>query len=106
MRCNFQKKRKGQIYSVFGKCNIIWFLTFILLSIHVFFAVQTSSMGARIALYEEEIQNLERENENLSMSLIDSSSLTKLSGLSEELGFKKVESALYLQPGESFAKAR
>jgi capsule polysaccharide export protein KpsE/RkpR len=93
-------------FSVFRKRNLVWFIVFILLSLNVFFAIQTSSMGVSISLYEDEINKLENAKEELSIKLIDSTSLTKLSQVSEELGFMRIENMLYLQQGDSFAKVQ
>lgn len=106
MKYNLKKNKKKNLPVIFDKRNFPWFLSFLLLSLHVFLAVQTSSLGARIALYEQEIGELESENEKLSVKLIDSTSLTKLNKISEEMGFGKIDKTLYLQPGDSFAEAR
>ncbi len=106
MKYSFRKRNINFKFPIFRKGNVVWFLAFVLLSLHVFFAVQTSSIGVKIALYEDEIQNLEKENEYLSINLINSTSLTKLNGLSSEKGFKKIDNTLYLKLEENFAKAR
>jgi hypothetical protein len=98
-------KRKLDL-SVFKRKSASWIFALILLGLHVFYAVQTSALGARIALYEEELQTLERETESLSLNLVNSTSLTSISQISENLGFQKIDNTLYIQLGESFAQAR
>lgn len=105
MRYKYQKRTKKVRPIRFEKKNAIWLLVFMLFSLQVFFAVQTSSAGADISNIEEEVGRLQKENEELSIKLISSTSLTKLSQESEKLGFKKYENTLYLQKIDSFAKA-
>jgi hypothetical protein len=101
------KNNKRRInLSFFKKNSATWLMAFVLLGVHVFLAVQNSAMGANIAFLEEEVQTLERGNESLSMDLIDSTSLTKLGQISEELGYQKIENTLYLRVGDAFAKAQ
>ncbi len=93
-------------FSFLKRRNIVWIGVFVFLALYVFLAVQTSSVGVRISLYEEEIQNLEKQNQEPSTKLSGSTSLTKLSQFSDEMGFKKIDDTLYIQTGESFAKAK
>ena len=106
MKGNYVKNYDKRKWSVLNRKNIVWYFSFLILTLHIIIAVQTSSMGAKIALYEEGENRLKKENQELSMNLIDSTSLTKLDLLSGEMGFKKIENTLYLQTGDSFAKAR
>lgn len=106
MKNKLRKKKLNISFTFFKRRSLVWFLAFVLLALHVFFAVQTSAMGARIAFYEEEIQNIEKENDDLSRNLINSTSLTKLSQVSDELGYQKSGNMLYIHSEESFAKAR
>ena len=105
MKYRSKKSIKVFNFKFIKRKNIIWMLFFSLLSLHVFFAVQTSSMGAKIVLYEKKIQILETENTDLSMDLISLTSLTKLNQFSEEMGYKKIYNIFYIQPEDSFAKA-
>lgn len=96
----------GKRELVFNRRNIIWYFSFLILTLHIIISVQTSSMGAKIALYEEEEKRLMEENQELSMNMIDLTSLSKLDLLSEEMGFKKVENIIYLNAENNFAEAR
>lgn len=100
-----QSMNKNIKLTFLNRINVVWFLAFAVFTLHVFLAIQTSSMGIKIALYEEEIKKLEKENSELSMKLINTTSLTKLNHISEEIGFKKIDNTLYLNLGDSFAKA-
>lgn len=102
---NLKRKSKLDIYKI-NKFNAVWIITFILLALHVYFAVQTSSMGVRISLYESEIINLEKENGELSRNIITLTSLTKLNQVSQSMGFTKIDKMVYLKAGESFARAQ
>lgn len=106
MKHNRKIKKNHSKSTRFRKRNLLWFAVFVLFSMHVFWAVQISSTGADISYIEDEISNLEKENEEISIRLVNSTSLTKLSQLSEEMGFGKIENTLYLQQIDSFAKAQ
>jgi hypothetical protein len=106
MRIKYKKNKNHINIIKINKNNLVWILVFILFSLHVFFAVQSSSTGVDISYIEDEISELEKENEEISIKLVKSTSLTKLSQASEEMGFTKIENTLYLQQIDSFAKAK
>jgi cell division protein FtsL len=99
-------KNKPKTYNLpLKRSGFLWILVFVLLGVHVLFAVDNSSTGVKIALLEEEIHKLEEENENLSKDLLNTTSLTKLNENAESLGYLKIEKAIYLQTGQAQAKA-
>jgi len=106
MKYTLRKNKNKLKFMLPKKSALIWFMWMILISLHVYFAVQTSSMGAKIALYEQEAVRIENENKDLSSKLIDTMSLTKLSEKSEEMGFSKIDTTYYLSPSDNFAQAR
>ena len=106
MKYRYQKNKERIELFKSNKMGVVWFLAVILLTLNVFFAVQLSSYGARIALYEKETQEMGMRNENLSTELLRLTSLTKLGKVSGNMGFTRIENTLYLKPEDSFAKAK
>lgn len=106
MKRRFDNNESKQLKTPLKRSGFAWSLVFLLLGIHVFFAVSSSSTGVKMARLEEEIDKLESENENLTKELLGSTSLSKLNQNAEELGFRKIEDTLYLQTGQAQAKAR
>lgn len=67
---------------------------FILLT--VFLTIESASYGARLASLEQKAFLLEKENRDLSAQLVESTSLSELSGKTEELGFSKPLNIVYV----------
>lgn len=106
MKYALKVNKKTVSPSFMKKRNLVWPFALVLVCLHVYFAVQMSSMGARIALYEDEAIKIKNENNDLSSRLIDTMSLTKLNQKSQDMGFRKIETTYFLKLGESFAEAR
>lgn len=77
-----------------------------LCAIQILGAVNTIAFGARLTNYEKEYNRLSKENEILSESVNKESSLSKIEGKIQQLGYKQPENIFYVK-GESFiAKLR
>lgn len=70
----------------------------------VFFAIEASTLGAKLAQLENEEANLIKERQEFSNQLVNSSSLSIMSEKAEELGFKKPSDVIYVSEKEAVAK--
>jgi len=70
----------------------------------VYMAIQVATTGAKIALLDTEKRELQRENEEISNVLINSSSLSELGEKAQGLGFVKPEAILYIKGDKAVAK--
>ncbi len=68
-----------------------------LLVLGVYYIIESVSLGAELAKIQREERKLVEENRDLSDSLIGSSSLSSFEKKTEELGFLKPESVVYLK---------
>ena len=70
----------------------------------VFFAIEASTLGARLAELENQEIILNKEKQEYSNQLINSSSLSGMGEKAEQLGFKKPSDVIYISEKEAVAK--
>ncbi len=70
----------------------------------VFFTIEVSTLGAQLAELENEETRLIKEKQELSVQLIDASSLSEIGEKAEDLGFKKPANIVYISEEEAVAK--
>ncbi len=70
----------------------------------VFFAIEASTLGAHLAKLENEERILNKEKQEYSNQLINSSSLSGMGEKAEQLGFKKPSNVIYISEKEAVAK--
>ena len=76
----------------------------VIAGIAVFFAIQSAAYGARLTVLDEKAAKLASQNRELSSRLIESTSLSGLSGKTEELGYQKPDNILYLSSDSFVAR--
>jgi hypothetical protein len=69
----------------------------LLIILNIFFTLQMSSLGVKVAILEKTYTSLEKENNLLSTKLVESSSLIRLQEKSTQLGFAKAQESLYIK---------
>ena len=89
-------KKRTVSFSNFKKI-VIWITSLSLLIVVVFVTIESAATGAVLARLEEEEINLSLEKNYLTKTLAESTSLTKLGEESENMGFKKPQSILYIE---------
>ena len=72
--------------------------------VQLFLTLQTVSSGAKLASLEQKEEDLTKENKELTLQLVEASSLTKLSEKAIDFGFAKPQSTVYLTQEENVAK--
>ena len=91
-----------------GKSNLKIFLQLtILLGLVVstiYFAILTSVVGDKLTILEKKETEIKSGNRELSLQIVSSSSLSKLSQESHDLGFIKPSNILYIKAEEAVAK--
>lgn len=70
----------------------------------VFLTIESVTLGAKLAILEEETRKLARENELLEGELVKASSLSNLGEKAEDMGFQKPGLVLYISKEEAVAK--
>ncbi|MBU0572154.1 hypothetical protein KKH23_00510 [Patescibacteria group bacterium] len=70
----------------------------------VFFAIEASTLGAHLAELENEEIALNKEKQEYSNQLINSSSLSGMGEKAEQLGFIKPSDVIYISEKEAVAK--
>jgi hypothetical protein len=70
----------------------------------VFFAIEASTLGARLVELENEEVILIKEKQEYSNQLINSSSLSGMGEKAEQLGFIKPSDVIYISEKEAVAK--
>jgi len=71
---------------------------------YLFVTLQTVSSGAKLASLEKNENDLNKENRELTLQLVEASSLTKLGEKAGDLGFAKPQETKYLTQEDSVAK--
>ena len=88
----------------FNRTYVVMFPLFVFGIIAVFLAIEAASYGARLVHYDNEIIRIEKENRDLSDSLINATSLSKASESTEDMGFTKPSDIVYISKDDSVAK--
>ena len=70
----------------------------------VFFTIDVSTLGAHLAELENQEVILNKEKQEYSNQLINSSSLSGMGEKAEQLGFKKPSDVIYISEKEAVAK--
>ena len=86
------------------KRNLIVLFLIGSVAVSIFSGIQVVSKGAKIAQLENEQRQLVKETEVLSSYLYDSTSLAKVNGIAEKMGFSDPQSVVYLKDTEAVAK--
>jgi len=94
------KKPKMKI----NKKGLAWILVALVVGVQVLFAVQSATAGARLAELEYKEKELVKGNQELSRSIVESSSLSDMEETADELGFAKPNNTYYLTLEELVAK--
>jgi hypothetical protein len=74
--------------------------------VNIVFSLQTVAYGSQLSSLENEIDDIEKNTKNISIDVVNKSSLTTLSKKSEELGFTNPDQTLYLGKDEEVAVLR
>ena len=81
-------------------------LIVIFVGVMVFSAISTSFWGVELGDIDQQISKIEEENRLITTQIVQSSSLTKLYAKTEELGFAKPTSIVYLNNNKSAVALR
>ncbi len=84
--------------------NIHYIALAAIAAVSVFFTIQTSAYGATLAALERQALDLTEENELLQSQIVQSSSLSSINEMTEDLGFIKPTKVLYITDEETVAK--
>jgi hypothetical protein len=87
------------------KNKFVYLMFLVFLGLHIYFALQTVSSGAKLSSLENKEKGLISANRELTSSLIKLSSLVKVQESSSLLGFAKPGQLLYLNGEETVAQA-
>ncbi len=103
------KKRKNQMnqgktIASFNISMALFPILAIFVIATVFFAIEASTLGARLAELENQEIILNKEKQEYSNQLINSSSLSGMGEKAEQLGFKKPSDVIYISEKEAVAK--
>lgn len=99
--------KKIKIYTNENKhTSLVWAIMGVFLISTVFLTIQSTSVGSKLADLEREERELVEENQKLSKRLVSSMSLTKIRDQSEDLGYAKPESTVFLGSTEAVASLR
>ena len=105
-KINFNTKKESKSTKVLGfsipKIIVPIIILFVVSSVYM--AIQVATTGAKIAKLDTEKRSLQKENEEISNTLINSSSLSELGEKAEELGFTKPEAIMYIKGDKQVAK--
>jgi cell division protein FtsL len=71
---------------------------------YLFLTLQTVSSGTKLDSLEKTEQDLAKQNKDLTLQLVEASSLTKLSQKAQDLGFGKPQLTVYLTQEDAVAK--
>ena len=88
-----------------NKSMIMLVLSVVLIAGSIFYIVESSSLGSRLAKVEQKEEILSQEKRDLSDQLANLDSLTNISARQTELSFVKPTKVIYLKPEENVAKA-
>lgn len=106
------KNRKVEVKSVAVSKPVIkarlflWVLLAVFVGLQVYITIETSASGASLAQLEKEEYTLTTKNKELTEALVESNSLSKVSGKAQELGFVKPERTVYINDEDFVAKSR
>jgi len=84
--------------------RVVFAVTVAIIAAQVFFAIQSSSLGMKLASLEEERLAITKQNDDISKNLIESTSLIKIQEESQKLGFARPTNMVYINPEESVAR--
>lgn len=70
----------------------------------VFFTIEISTLGAKLNSLQREEARLVNENKRLKDTLVNTTSLTSVEDVAEDLGFGKPDTVLYISEEEAVAK--
>ena len=87
------------------KSFYVWFLLVLFVIANIYFTIQASSIGAELNILEEKEQARIEENKDLSSTIIELNSLKNIGEKSDELGFVKPETIIYIAGDTVVAKA-
>jgi len=85
------------------KVKIFWFLNAILFAVIVFMGINQAGKGAEIVDYEKRYRDLEKESTGYEEKIFNLTSFEVTDKLSQDLGYSKPESFLYIDNPETFA---
>lgn len=87
-----------------SKKFIFWSSASFFIASYIFLTLQTVASGSKYALLEKEGKEIVKQNKELSMELMDSTSLSQINEKSERLGFVKPDKTIYIGKTETVAK--
>jgi len=76
----------------------------VFIMLYLFMTLQMVSSGTKLASLEKKEGELTKRNKELTLQLVEASSLTKLNQKAEDLGFVKPNSTVYLTQEDTVAK--
>ena len=98
------KKIKIQKGNKFKITNLLAMTCFVLVCAIVYITISSASTGATLSKLEKEEASLVQQNNEISESLVNKNSLSKLYEESSDLGFFKPTDILYINVPESVAQ--
>lgn len=101
-KINKSKKIKS-VKRFFSKRNFIFLLGILLVISQIILGISITSSGSKIAVLEERIDKLSRENLKLKSELVYRSSFKELETKAQSLGFQKAKNILLIGRQETFA---
>ncbi|QQS38573.1 hypothetical protein IPM62_04290 [Candidatus Woesebacteria bacterium] len=90
-------------YKKSSKLYLMWIFVGMAIIGTVYFTIQVSTSGAKLAELEKQKIALLNENQKLSSDLVRKTSLTAIEGNSKSLGFNKPEKTVYILDKEPVA---
>ena len=90
--------------SFFEKRKLIWIAGVFFIVIYIFFTLQIVTSGGKLAALEKQQEEYTKKNRELTLLIVQSSSLLNLSKRSSDLGFIKPETTFYLEDEDLVAK--
>jgi hypothetical protein len=94
---------KNKIISSFKKNLFLGSLVLTFLVLNIFLSLQTVSSGSKLSGLETKEKDLVTKNRQLNSELVEATSLTQVQRNSQQLGFVKPLSLVYLRDTGSFA---
>ena len=79
------------------KGMLIWAVLGVLVSIQIFFTIQTSTMGAELSVLEHKSIELTKKNQELKASLVSKSSLSDSQQKAETLGYLRPSKVVFVK---------
>lgn len=82
----------------------LWLILLLVVVFNVIFTIQTAASATDLSQLEHDQAELAKQNDELKLTLVDESSLSKLSEQAEELGYVKPQHVVYAKLGEPVAQ--